>query len=101
MSIRRRAAGAALALAVGSAGAILIAVPASAAPPSGNAAHECQAFREEFGLPPNFVGACVSLVRSRTTSSAVFVFRCRNEFVPEGFFATVGECVSELNRGLR
>lgn len=95
MSIRRRTAAAAFALALGSAGAIAAAVPASA-DAGGNAALQyCRSIAPYY--QGNITGPCVSSFQSMGNAAAANVYFCKTEFVPEGEFATVGECVSTLN----
>ena len=94
MSIRRRTAAAALALALGSAGAITAAVSASA-DTGGNAALQyCRSVAQFF--PGNITGPCVSSFLSQGSVAAANEYYCKTFFIPAGEFATVGECVSAL-----
>jgi len=97
MSIRRRTAGAALALALAgsAAGVITTAVPASA-DAGGNAALQfCRSIAQYF--PGNITGPCVSSFQSMGNASATTAYICKTQFVPAGEFATVGECVRTIN----
>src|SRR5258708_3099391 len=99
MSIRRRTAGATLALALAGsvAGVIPLAVPGGAGAGGNRSLEYC---RSIAGFYPgiNITGPCTSYFQSQdfagvAASNALF---CRTEFVPLGLFATVGECVTTL-----
>ncbi len=99
MPIRRRTAGAALALALAgsAAGVIAAAVPASA-DTGGNASLQyCRSIAQFY--PANITGPCTSYFQSHDFAgvAATNELFCRIEFVPMGEFATVGECVSAMN----
>lgn len=102
MSIRRRTAGAACAVALaGSAGLITAAAtaaPASAATASGNdTVQYCRSIGSLF--PGDIFGACVSYYQSHDRSAAATdVYFCKTDFVPNGDFADLGACVSFLNQ---
>ncbi|HEY5821267.1 MAG TPA: hypothetical protein VIT20_04790 [Propionibacteriaceae bacterium] len=43
----------------------------------------------------NIIGPCTSFFRSHdNNAAATTAYFCKTVFVPEGYFATVGECVS-------
>jgi hypothetical protein len=102
VSIHRRAARLALALTLaGSATAVIAtAVPASA-DSGGNAGLQyCRSIAAAY--PFNITGPCTSYFQSHdfagvAASNALF---CREEYVPAGVFATVGECVTSFNQAL-
>jgi hypothetical protein len=103
MLIRRRIASAALAL--GLAGAGTAAALASTAAPAGAATADggpgtvayCQSIMSLF--PGLTMGDCVSYYNSHDRSAAATdVYFCKTEFVPDGYFANLGQCVSYLNQ---
>ena len=100
MSIRRRTAAAALALTLAGSGAAA-AITATAAPAladsGGNSSVQyCRSIASLF--PGNIFGACVSYYQSHDRSAAATdVYFCKTEFVPDGDFANLGDCVSFLN----
>lgn len=102
MPIRRRIASAVLAL--GLAGAGSAAALASTAAPAGAATAggpgTVQYCRSIMSLFPGLtMGACVSYYNSNNRSAAATdVYFCKTEFVPEGMFANLGDCVSFLNQ---
>ena len=101
MSIGRRTAGAALALTLAGSGAG-VAVAATAAPAladsGGNSSVQyCRSIESLF--PGNIFGACVSYYQSHDRSAAATdVYFCKTEFVPDGMFVNLGDCVSFLNQ---
>lgn len=102
MSIRRRAAGVALALTLaGSATAVIAAAVPASADTGGNAGLQyCRSIAAIY--PFNITGPCTSYFQSHdfagvAASNALF---CREEYVPAGEFATVGECVSFFNQAM-
>ena len=99
MPIRRRTAGAVLALALAgsAAGVISAAVPASADTGGNASVQYCRSIAQFY--PLNVIGPCTSYFQSHdfagvAASNALF---CKIEFIPAGEFATVGECVSAMN----
>lgn len=102
MSIRRRAAGVALALTLaGSAAAVITAAVPASADTGGNAGLQyCRSLAA--GYPFNITGPCTSYFQSHdfagvAASNALF---CREEYVPAGQFASVGQCIQYFNQAL-
>jgi hypothetical protein len=99
MSVRRRAAGLALALTLaGSAAAVVAAaVPASADTGGNPSLQYCRSIAQFY--PGNITGPCTGYLQSHNFAGAAATneYICKTEFVPIGEFATVGECVSALN----
>ena len=100
MSISRRTAGLALAvtLAGTAAGVISTSVPANAAAGGNPSLQYCRALAA--GFPFNITGPCTSYYQSHNfagvaASNALF---CREEYVPAGQFANVGECIQFFNQ---
>ena len=100
MSIRRRTAAAALAMALAgsAAGVVAAAVPARADAGGNPSLQYCRSIAQFY--PRNITGPCTSYFQSHdfagiAASNELF---CKIEFVPIGEFATVGECVSALNK---
>jgi hypothetical protein len=100
MLIRRRAASAALALALAGGGSVAaIAATAGPAGASTDQSGTVQYCRSIMSLFPGLtMGDCVSYYNSHDRSAAATdVFFCKTEFVPDGMFANLGQCVSFLN----
>jgi hypothetical protein len=100
MGLRRRAAGAAFALMLlgsgAGAGAIAVAAPAQAAPADNSDVAYCRSIEGLFG--DDIFGPCMSYYNSHDRSAAATdVYFCTTQFVPEGLFGNVGDCVSFLN----
>jgi hypothetical protein len=98
MGFRRRAAGAVLTLTLLGSGAAIVAtaVPASADAGGNSSVQYCRSIASLF--PELSMGACVSYYQSHDRSAAATdVYFCETEFVPEGLFSNVGDCVSFLN----
>lgn len=100
MSVRRRAAGIALALTLaGSAAAAVVAAagPASADTGGNPSLQYCRSIAQFY--PENITGPCTSYLQSHDFAGAAATneYICKTELVPIGEFATVGECVSALN----
>jgi hypothetical protein len=102
MSIHRRAAGLALALTLAGSAAAVIAtsVPASADAGGNPGLQYCMSIAADY--PFSITGPCTSYFQSHdfagvAASNALF---CREEYVPAGQFATVGECVTYFNQAL-
>ena len=53
----------------------------------------CRSISESY--PGNIIGPCTSYFRSHNNNAAATTaYFCRTVFVPEGYFASVGNCVS-------
>ncbi len=104
MSIRRRTAGAAFALALAGSTASIIAaaVPASADPGGNPSLQYCRSIADQFPNQ-NIIGPCTSAFQSNPNAAkgAIVEFACKTQLVPGGQFATVGECVSTVIKTIR
>jgi hypothetical protein len=102
MSIHRRAAGLASALILGGSAAAVIAtsVPASADAGGNPGLQYCQSIAADY--PFNITGPCTSYFQSHDFAgvAATNALFCREEYVPAGEFATVGECVTYFNQAM-
>jgi hypothetical protein len=99
MLIRRRTAGAALALALAgsAAGVTAAAVPASADAGGNASVQYCRSIAALF--PGDIFGPCVSYYQSHDRNAAATdVYFCKTDFVPLGYFANLGSCVSFLGQ---
>lgn len=87
-----------MALAGSAAGVVAAAVPASADAGGNPSLQYCRSIAQFY--PGNITGPCTSYFQSHDFAgiAASNEFFCKTEFVPMGEFATVGSCVSVLNR---
>lgn len=98
MSIRRRGAAAVLAVTLAGSAAAITATAAPALADSGGnpSVGYCRSIASLF--PGDIYGACVSYYQSHDRSAAATdVYFCKTEFVPDGYFDNLGQCVSFLN----
>jgi hypothetical protein len=102
VSIRRRTAGAAFALALAgsTASVIAAAVPASAQPEGNSAEQLCRSIADQVPQNPNIMGPCVSYLQSNPNAShgAVAEYLCKTQNLVPGTYPNVGQCVSTLNK---
>ena len=102
MSVRRRATRLARTLTLAGSAAAVIAAPGPAlAASGGNASLQyCRSIAAEY--PFNITGPCTSYFQSHdfagaAASNALF---CREDYVPAGDFANVGDCVNFFNQAM-
>ncbi len=101
MSIRRRTAGAAFALALAgsTAGVIAAAVPASAQPGGNSNQQFCKSIQDQLPQKPNVLGACTSYLQSNpnATHAAIAGYLCKTGDLVPGTYPNEGQCVSAVS----
>ncbi len=102
MSLRRRTAGAAFALALAgsTASVIAAAVPANAEPGGNPNVQYCKSIQDQVPQKPNLMGACTSYLQSNpnATYGAIAGYVCKTQDLVPGTYRNEGQCVSTLNK---